>query len=125
MTVYVDNARIPATVGTHTSRWSHLTADTKSELHKFARRLGLHQSHFQTCKVTGRTCPAATCPHWHYDVTDRMRRLAISQGAVEIGPAKLRELIVSRLHVAARTAATMSTLEITSETAASTGKGMR
>jgi hypothetical protein len=48
MTVYVDNSNIAATVGRHASRWSHLTADDKEELHAFAARLGLRRSYFQT-----------------------------------------------------------------------------
>ena len=49
MTVYVDDAHIPATVGRHTSSWCHLTADSPEELHEFAGRLGLRRSYFQPC----------------------------------------------------------------------------
>lgn len=74
MTVYVDNARIPARVGTIEGRWSHLTADTKPELHAFARQLGLRRSWFQD-KPRGL---------WHYDVTDGLRIRAVALGAREI-----------------------------------------
>lgn len=71
MTVYVDDALIRAKVSRWTSRWSHLFADTKEELHEFARRLGLQRSWFQD-KPNG---------HWHYDVTESKRNLAIRMGA--------------------------------------------
>jgi hypothetical protein len=47
VTVYVDDAAIAATVGWITSRWSHLIADDKDELHAFAARLGLRRAWFQ------------------------------------------------------------------------------
>ena len=80
MTVYVDTAAIPATVRngaiTHTSRWYHLTATTKEELHAFAvGKLGLRRSYFQD-KPNGL---------WHYDLTEGKRQQALRLGAVEIG----------------------------------------
>jgi len=77
MTVYVDNARIPARVGRVNARWSHLFADTQDELHVFAQSIGLKRSWFQPGK------PIAGKPsrHWHYDVTDSMRERAIRAGA--------------------------------------------
>lgn len=103
VTVYIDNARIPATVGRLRSRWSHLTADTKDELHAFAERIGLRRDWFQTC-VTGRLrCPPETCPHWHYDVTESKRVEAVAAGAVEMDIRKWGELIATR-RAAARAA---------------------
>ncbi|MEV1013726.1 MULTISPECIES: DUF4031 domain-containing protein [unclassified Micromonospora] len=83
MTVYVDNARIPATVRRIKGRWSHLTADTVEELNEFAARLGLRPSWFQTCK---RKCSpeGQPCPHWHFDVVDAKRDEAIRLGAKAI-----------------------------------------
>ncbi len=83
MTVYVDNALIPATVGRTRSRWCHLTADTKEELHAFAARVGMRREWFQTCK---RRCgrEGEPCVHWHYDLTSPRRARAVSLGAVEI-----------------------------------------
>lgn len=77
MTVYVDDAAIPTSVPngsvTHTSTWSHLTADTKDELHAFAvGKLGLKKSYFQD-KPRGL---------WHYDVTKSKRDQALRLGAV-------------------------------------------
>ena len=74
MTVYVDDYRRPATVGQITARWSHLIADTRPELHAFAKTLGLKRSWFQDHPI-----------RWHYDVTDSMRRRAVAMGAAEIG----------------------------------------
>jgi hypothetical protein len=82
VTVYVDNARIPARVNRINGRWSHLTADTEQELHDFAAKLGLQRRWFQTCK---RSCHSTLpCVHWHYDVTDGLRQIAIADGAQEI-----------------------------------------
>ncbi len=78
MTVYVDDAFIPAGVAnggrTVRSRWCHLTADTPGELHVFAARVGLRRAWFQD-KPGGR---------WHYDVTEPRRARAVELGAVEI-----------------------------------------
>lgn len=95
MAVYVDSAGIPATVGRNTSRWSHLTADTKDELHAFAERLGLRRSWFQTCK-NRRMCPPERCPHWHYDVTAGKRAQALRMGAVELDLRQMGALISAR-----------------------------
>jgi hypothetical protein len=73
MTVYVDDMRRPARVGRLNARWSHLTADTKAELHDFATvKLGLDRRWFQEPAIPGL---------WHYDVTDRVRDQAIALGA--------------------------------------------
>ncbi|MGH3828234.1 MAG: DUF4031 domain-containing protein [Pseudonocardiaceae bacterium] len=72
MTVYVDDIRIPATVGPYTSRWSHLFTDSEdlTELHELAHSIGLRRSWFQN-----------KAPGAHYDVTDRLRHRAIHAGA--------------------------------------------
>lgn len=72
MAVYVDDWRQRATVGPVTARWSHLTADTTEELHRFAAALGLRRAWFQ-----GHRDPL----RHHYDVTDDGRRRAIALGA--------------------------------------------
>jgi hypothetical protein len=100
VTVYVDNARIPATVRdsgrSYRSRWSHLTADTEEELHAFAARLGLRRAWFQErCKT--RCAPEGQpCPHWHYDVTEAKRAQAIRDGAQPIDLLQLGEIIRAR-----------------------------
>lgn len=95
MTVYVDNAKILATVGRIRARWSHLTADSKQELFEFAERLGLGAEWFQTCKT--RCGPAgAECVHWHFDVTSFKRTQAVAIGAVEIDMRQLGAIISER-----------------------------
>jgi hypothetical protein len=74
VTVVVDDLRIPSRVAGISARWSHLTADTKGELHAFAARLGLRREWFQD-NAGGL---------WHYDVTDSMRRKAIALGATPL-----------------------------------------
>lgn len=95
MTVYVDDFRVPAKVGRVSGRWSHLTADDVEELHTFAARLGLRRAWFQArCKHSG----CQPCPHWHYDVTDTMRRKAIAQGAAPVTLCRMGELFSARHH---------------------------
>jgi Protein of unknown function (DUF4031) len=84
VTVYVDNARVPATVGCITARWSHLTADTREELCASAMRIGLRRDWLQTCRYDANCRPAARCVLWHFDVTDSKRRQALAAGAQPI-----------------------------------------
>jgi hypothetical protein len=76
MAVYVDDWRQSATVGPVTGRWSHLTADSTEELHRFAQALGLRRAWFQ-----GHPHDALRD---HYDVTDQLRDEAIALGAVPV-----------------------------------------
>jgi hypothetical protein len=87
MTVYVDDFRVRARVGRITGRWSHLTADTREELHEFATRIGLQRSWFQEPKgVGGKPPPPGSLPAqaWHYDVTESKRQVAINAGAIPL-----------------------------------------
>jgi hypothetical protein len=97
MAVYVDDASIPATVPNgrvrHTSRWSHLFADTQEELHEFAERLGLRRSYFQPGRPRGDGRPS---PHWHYDVTTGKRQQAIKLGAQPISWRESTEIMRKR-----------------------------
>ncbi len=96
MTVYVDDFRVPATVGGWTARWSHLTADTQDELHEFAASIGLRSTWFQE-KCRTRCAPEGQpCPHWHYDVTDSKRDLALAMGAKSITLRQMGEIIRAR-----------------------------
>jgi hypothetical protein len=99
MTVYVDNARIPATVGRIRGRWSHLTADTQEELHAFAAQLGLKRSWFQIGCRSGLDT-RETCVHWHYDVVDRVRTRAIELGAQHIDLRGLGAVLAARRQAA-------------------------
>lgn len=84
MTVYVDDAYVPATVGPHTSRWCHLLSDRDdpAELHAFAARIGLRRSWFQPGRRPGDGSPDPTKNH--YDVSEETRAEAVAAGAVEI-----------------------------------------
>lgn len=86
MTVYVDNWDQPARVGRINGRWSHLTADTPEELHKFAAKLGLLRRWFQH-EGTHR---------FHYDVTATKRLEAISLGAKAVTWREFSKLIADR-----------------------------
>ncbi len=86
MTVYVDDSAIPATVGAHSSRWCHLFADTRAELHDFADVLGLRRDWFQDAPTT-----------WHYDVTEGKRMRAIQLGARAVTWREGAEIIRERL----------------------------
>ena len=68
MAVYVDEA----IWAKHGRKWCHLIADDVDELHRFARRLGLHCSSYQGP-------PKTASPH--YDLTSYERRRAIAYGA--------------------------------------------
>lgn len=100
MTVYVDSARIEATVGRIKANWSHLTADTPTELHELAQRIGLQRRWYQgRCKQARRgKCDelAGSCVHFHYDVTDSKRVKAVAAGAVEIDMRQIGDLIRDR-----------------------------
>ena len=78
--VYVDDARIRW----RGRRWSHLVADSPSELHAAAARLGLRR---EWAQERGRTL--------HYDLPDELRERAISLGVAE--PLTWRELARRRL----------------------------
>lgn len=83
MTIYVDDMRMPATVGSGpgavTGRWSHLMSDEPAgasrELISFAVRLGLRPAWIQH--------PGT--PKEHFDLTDAKRDLALRLGARAIG----------------------------------------
>jgi len=89
VTVYVDDARIWATVGSVRARWSHLLADDEAELHAFAASLGLRREWFQDPRVPRPGKPLARpgsllAETWHYDVTEAKRLLALERGAASI-----------------------------------------
>ena len=93
MTVYVDDVRIPARVGRIHGRWSHLTADTRTELHAFAARIGLRRNWFQD-----KPHPVTGGPdvYWHYDVTDTKRAAALAAGAQPIDPRQWKTILDAR-----------------------------
>lgn len=75
MTVYVDDMRRRARIGNaRPANWSHMFADSTEELRVFALRLGLSPAWIQH----------AGTHREHYDITDTVRQVAITAGAVEI-----------------------------------------
>ena len=77
MTVYVDDANIPARVP-HRGRviestWCHLMADSVAELDAFAISIGM-RTRWRQNKASG----------VHYDLTASRRRAAVAAGAQEI-----------------------------------------
>jgi hypothetical protein len=91
MTVYVDDMKMWAQVGSIKAQWSHLFADTPEELHEFAAGIGLRRSWFQEPKGVGSIKPTPSsraAQNWHYDVTELKRQLAIRRGAK---PVSVRE----------------------------------
>jgi len=86
MSVYVDNARIPAEVAGIVARWSHLTADTRTELDAFAARLGLRPQWIQY---------PGTCLE-HYDLIDSKQRLALRLGAIAISYREAGHQVVAK-----------------------------
>lgn len=103
MTIYVDNAGIPATVTdsttrrTYTSRWCHLcgTEIDPTELHEFAARIGLKRAWFEPGKSLGRSAEHDPVGD-HYDLTAKKRRLAIKAGAMEVSLHQASELYVAK-----------------------------
>lgn len=85
MTIYVDDLRMIAQVGSCRGRWSHLSSDKDTgELHEFADRLGLQRYWFQR---------GSQGWDWHYDVTDNKRRRAIQLGATAVGIREFAEIM--------------------------------
>lgn len=78
MTVYVDDlktyppSQIKPAARKYGQRWAHLTADSRYELHEFAKKIGLARAWFQDHPTL-----------YHYDVTTAMRERAVRAGAIE------------------------------------------
>lgn len=86
MTVYVDDYKCRAQVRRLTAVWSHLLADDHQELIDFGAEIGLLERWLQH-RGTHRE---------HFDVTERMRQLAIRRGAKQITYKQAGELIVAK-----------------------------
>jgi len=99
MTVYVDGAMISASVEHRgrqiKSKWCHMTADTKEELISFAQAIGMSAEWFQTCK---RKCgpEGKECIHWHFDLTQSRRAMAVRAGAKEINMHEMSNILTAR-----------------------------
>jgi hypothetical protein len=88
MPVYVDDMLLSASVGSLRAKWSHMVADTTSELHVMADALGLKRSWFQS--------PSAHGWHWHYDLVASKRKRALALGALPISVREAAQLGVNR-----------------------------
>jgi len=77
MAVYVDKFKTPY----RGMLMSHMLADTLEELHAMADRIGIKRKWFQN-----KSTP-------HYDICQSKRKLAIANGAVEIGIRETGQLI--------------------------------
>lgn len=83
MPVYVDNAKLPF----GRMKMCHMIADTETELHAMADKIGVARRWYQG---------NASTPH--YDICLSKRRLAVELGAIEINRNETAEL-VKRLRV--------------------------
>lgn len=68
------------------SKWCHMTADTREELHAMAEAIGLRRSWFQDHDGVS----------WHYDITPGRREMAIRQGARAVTSREMGALITAR-----------------------------
>lgn len=75
MAVYVDDMQLPVMIGEQEMHWSHLLADSETELHAFAAKIG----------ISRRWARELDSPIAHYEIAESMRRLALAAGAVPIG----------------------------------------
>ena len=73
MSCYVDAVRDYPGAGLRYSRFCHLLADTRDELHAMADRLGMPRRYFQDHPW-----------RWHYDLPEPLHDLALELGAVEL-----------------------------------------
>jgi hypothetical protein len=91
MTVYVDDYRLPATVDGVTGAWSHLMADSESEVRAFAHRIGVDRvSTYRSDVLMPR-----------FAVTEAERRRAIDAGAIQVTVDQARSLVVARERIEA------------------------
>jgi hypothetical protein len=83
MTIFVDELRDYAPDG----EWCHMWADTETELHEFAKQLGLRREWTQhSSGLSGEFI--------HYDLRPRKREMALKRGAIY---KPLKEYINERL----------------------------
>jgi Protein of unknown function (DUF4031) len=73
MTCYVDAVREYPDAGLRHTRFCHLLADTREELHELADALGIPRRYFQDHPW-----------RWHHDLPEPLRDQAIALGAREL-----------------------------------------
>jgi hypothetical protein len=70
---YVDTVREYPAAGLRYTRFCHLLADTRDELHAMAEALGIPSAYFQDHPW-----------RWHHDLPEALRPKALELGAVEV-----------------------------------------
>jgi hypothetical protein len=70
---YVDTVRAYPDAGLRHTRFCHLLADSRAELHAMAGVLGIPRAYFQDHPW-----------RWHHDLPEALRPRAIELGAVEV-----------------------------------------
>lgn len=73
MSCYVDTVRDYPDAGLRHTRFCHLLADDRDELHELARLLGIPRRYFQDHPW-----------RWHYDLPEPLRDQALALGAREL-----------------------------------------
>jgi hypothetical protein len=91
MAVYVDDYQLATTVGGVTGVWSHLMADTDTELCAFAEQLGICRPSTHRSDVVMPRC----------GVTEAERLLAIAAGALDITVEQAHSLATARQRIEA------------------------
>jgi hypothetical protein len=85
MACYVDTVRDYPGAGLRYSRFCHLLADTREELHAMADALGVPRRYFQDHPW-----------RWHHDLPEPLRAQAVALGAREVTLHEVGELLRRR-----------------------------
>ena len=85
MACYVDTVRDYPDAGLRHTRFCHLLADTRAELHAMAEALGVPRRYFQDHPW-----------RWHHDLPEPLRARAIELGAQEVTLREVGELLRRR-----------------------------
>lgn len=97
MACYVDTLRSYPDAGLRYSRFCHLLADTRDELHAMADALGVPRRFFQDHPW-----------RWHHDLPEHLRDQAVELGAVEVTMHEVGALLRRRRAAAQASAAAVA-----------------
>jgi hypothetical protein len=84
---YVDTVRDYPDAGLRHTRFCHLLADTRAELHEMADQVGMPRRFFQDHAW-----------RWHYDLPEPLRARAVAAGAREVTMHDVGALLRARKH---------------------------